>query len=94
MKNLKQSGSTTTVTATQPGSGAKASPFSVVFTFQRDDGGYCKLYGLRYQLDADGVDLKQFLGKPLDVTVTVRDALGQSATAMKRVNIDTAILPL
>ncbi len=94
MRNMKQSGSTTTLTATQPGSDVKVTPFSVVFTFQRDEGGFCKLYGLRFQLDANGVDYKQFLGKPLDVTATVKDTLGNVASATTRVNIDTTILPL
>jgi hypothetical protein len=94
MRNMKQSGSTTTLTATQPGSTVAVTPFSVVFTFQPDEGGFCKLYGLRFQLDANGVDYKQFLGKPLDVTVTVHDALGATGVATARLNIDTTILPL
>lgn len=94
MRNLKQSGSTTTVTATQPGSGATVTPFSVAFSYLPDDGGYCKLYGLRFQLDANGVDLQQFLGQPLDVSVEVHDALGEVGTGVAHVNIDPTVLPL
>lgn len=94
MQNLKQSGTTTTVTAVQPGTGATVSPYSVVFTYLPDDGGFCKLYGLRFQLDANGVDYTQFLGKPLDVTVTLHDSLGELGTGVAHVNIDTTVLPL
>jgi hypothetical protein len=94
MQNLKQSSSTTTVTATQPGTGATVSPYSVVFTFLPDEGGFCKLYGLRFQLDANGVDYTQFLGKPLDVTVAIHDVLGEDGTGVAHVNIDPNVLPL
>lgn len=94
MQNLKQSGSTTTVNATNPNNGAAVAPFSVVFTYLPDEGGFCKLYGLRFQLDADGVDLNQFLGQPLDVRVDVRDLLGEDGTGLVHVNIDPNVLPL
>jgi hypothetical protein len=94
MQNLKQSGSTTTVTAIEPQTQATVAPFSVVFTYLPDDGGFCKLYGLRFQLDADGVDYTQFLGNPLDVTVQVNDSLGETGSGVAHVNIDPTVLPL
>jgi len=94
MQNLKQAGSTTTVTATNPQNGASVAPFSVVFTYLPDDGGFCKLYGLRFQLDANGVDLNQFLGQPLDVKVDVHDAIGEDGIGLAHVNIDPTVLPL
>jgi hypothetical protein len=94
MQNLKQSSSTTTVTATQPGTGVTVSPYSVVFTFLPNEGGFCKLYGLRFQLDANGVEFTQFLGKPLDVKVEIHDVLGETGVATARVNIDRNVLPL
>ena len=94
MQNLKQSGSTTTVTATQPDTGATVAPFSVVFTYQPDEGGFCKLYGLRFQLDANGADLNQFLGKPLDVKVEVHDTLGEDGSSVAHIAIDPTVLPL
>ena len=63
MKNLKQAGSTTKIVGVQPETGTAIPPSTFVFTFSPDDGGYCKLYGLRYQLDNGGIDYKQFLGK-------------------------------
>jgi hypothetical protein len=94
MQNLKQSSSTTTVTATQPGTGVKVWPYSVVFTFLPGEGGFCRLYGLRFQLDANGVEFTQFLGKPLDVKVEIRDVLGEVGVGTAHVNIDRNVLPL
>ncbi len=92
MRNLKRSGSTTTISATQPGTGLTIPPTSFVFTFDPDEGGYCKLYGLRYQLDNQGIDYHPFLGQPLDVKVEVRDSTGAVGDGMAHVNIDPTIL--
>ncbi|MBL0196282.1 MAG: hypothetical protein IPQ09_19060 [Myxococcales bacterium] len=95
LRNLKQAGSRTALSAVQPTTGLKATPTAFVFTLDTDEGGYCKLYGLRFQLDAGG-DLgtayKAFLGKPLDVTVEVTDVAGRTATATQRVNIADKLL--
>jgi len=96
MKNLKQSGSTTTITARQPETGLDAPPTAFVFTFDRDEGGFCKLFGLRFQLDAGAVNLgedyKKWLGKDLDVTVEVRDLTGKSGKATTRIHIADKVL--
>jgi hypothetical protein len=92
MHNLEQSGSITTLTAAQPGTSATVLPASYVFTFDQDEGGFCKLYGLRFQLDAGGVDYHQFLGKPLDITATVTDKTGTSGTGVAHVTLDTKVL--
>jgi hypothetical protein len=87
MKNMKQAGSTTKISAVQPESGVAIPPSSFAFTFDPDEGGYCKLYGLRYQLDNGGIDYVQFLGKPLDVTTTVVDSNGQTASSTARIQV-------
>ncbi len=92
MHNLKQAGSTTTITATQPGTGIVVPSTAYVFTFDRDEGGFCKLFGLRFQLDANGADYKPLLGKPLDVTVTIKDPTGTIGIATAHVNINPTIL--
>lgn len=91
MRQLNQVGTTTTITAVQPGSGLTPRPMPVVFSFQPDEGQHCKLSGLRYQLDAGGIPIESFLGKPLDVTVTLRDGAGRVATETKRVNVAAQI---
>jgi hypothetical protein len=65
---------------------------SFVFNFDQDQGGFCKLYGLRYQLDVDGADYHQFLGKPLDVTVTLKDGAGAVGVGHATFNIDPVAL--
>jgi hypothetical protein len=91
-ENLKQSGSRTTISAVQPTTGLMAPQTAVVFTFDPDQGGFCKLAGLRYQLDADGTDYHLFLGAPLDITVVIVDSAGAKGTGIAHVNIAPTIL--
>lgn len=74
MKNLNQSASITTIQGFVPDLNLELSPFSVIFTFDQDEGGYCKLFGLRYQLDTNGVDIKTVLGHQVKLTVTVTES--------------------
>lgn len=74
MKNLRQSGSITSVSGYVPELDITLSPFNVIFTFDPDEGGYCKLYGLRYQLDGDGNEIETLLGHTLEVKVTVTES--------------------
>jgi hypothetical protein len=92
MRNMKQAGSTTRITGVQPDTGAIIPPTTLAFTYSPDEGGFCKLYGLRYQLDNEGIDYKQFLGKPLDVTVVVTDPAGATATTTTRVEIAPTLI--
>jgi hypothetical protein len=87
MKNLKQTLSTTRIEAVQPDTGMTVQPSTFVFTYAPSEGGFCKVYGMRYQLDTGGIDYRPFLGKPLDVTVTVTDPAGASAKATTRINV-------
>ncbi len=92
MKNLKQAGSLTKVSGLQPGTGTTIPPTTLAFTYAPDEGGYCKLYGIRYQLDNEGIDYKQFLGKPLDITVTVTDPAGTKASATTHIQVAPTLL--
>jgi hypothetical protein len=90
MKNLKQAGSTTTVSGVQPDTKLAPPPTGVVFTYGYDKGGYCKLSGITFRLDdpSDPFNFyKQFLGKPLDVSVVVKDLSGASGTASAHIVI-------
>jgi hypothetical protein len=87
MKNLLRSGSRTRLTAVAPSTGTTISPYEVIYTFDPAEGGYCKLYGLRFQLDADGVDYVPLLGHELDVTATVTDETGDSGQGARRVTL-------
>ena len=87
MKNMKQTGTTTKIVGVQPETGARIPPTTLAFSYSPDEGGYCKLYGIRYQLDNEGIDYTQFLGKPLDVTVTATDPSGSTASATARIQV-------
>ena len=97
MKNLRQSGSRTTLSAKlvdDPGS--LIAPAGYVFTYDRDEGNYCKLWGLRFQLDSGASDLggdyKRFLGKKLEITVEVIDSTNAKATATRTILIADKLL--
>lgn len=96
MKNLRQSGSTTTITSSIEGDPVPVPPVSFVFSFDRDEGAYCKIWGLRYQVDAGAADLrtayKRFLGKRLSVTVEVTDSTGAKASSTRVVQIADKLL--
>jgi len=91
-QNLKQTGSTTSIASVQPGTGLVGPTTRFVFTFDQDEGGFCKLAGLRYQFDIDGTDYHLFLGKPLDVTVTIVDPSGATGTGVAHINVDPQLL--
>jgi hypothetical protein len=92
MKNMKQAGSTTKIVGIQPDTKVAIPPTTLAFTYAPDEGDFCKLYGIRYQLDNEGIDYKQFLGKPLDVVVTVNDPSGATATETAHVQIAPTVI--
>ena len=92
MKNLKQAGSTTKIVGVQPGTNVTIPPTTLAFSYAPDEGGFCKLYGIRYQLDNEGIDYKQFLGKPLDIVVTVTDPSGSSTSTTANIQIAPTLL--
>jgi len=87
IKNLQQVGSTTTITAVEPTTNLAAPTTKFAMAFSPDTAGFCKLNGLRYQLDAAG-SLAPFLGKPLDLTVLVSPPTGPSASAQAHIVVD------
>jgi hypothetical protein len=102
MRNLRQSGSTTTVSGVVSDGPSPVAPLAVVFTFDPDEGAYCKVYGLRFQLDASGLaadgspipapDYHVFLNKTIAVTAEVVDSTGARASATRTVHLADKIL--
>jgi hypothetical protein len=80
VKNLGRSGSITEVGGEIPTLGLSITPLKVVFTLDTDEGGWCKIFGLRFQLDVDGHDIQTMLGEPIQVYVTILDAEGDSGS--------------
>jgi len=87
MRNLKQALTTTRIEGIQPDTGTTIPHSTFVFNYVPAEGGACKLYGLRYQLDNGGIDYKQFLGKPLDVRVTLTDQSGVSVASTAHIQV-------
>lgn len=92
VKNLKQSGTVTEVFGRIPELGYDVPPFSVVFTFDPDEGGYCKIYGLRFRLDDETHPIESVLGKDLELTVQLTDTDGDVGTGMKTVRLSDSFL--
>lgn len=79
VRNLHRSGSITEVGGEIPALGLSITALRVVFTMDQDEGGWCKLHGLRFQLDIDGNDVMTMLGQELKVVVTITDRDGDVA---------------
>jgi hypothetical protein len=92
LKNLRQTGTVTEVRGRVAELDYDTPPYSVVFRLERDEGGFCKVYGMRFQLDGPEMPIASLLGKDLDVTVTVSDPDGASATAQTRVRLSDDFL--
>lgn len=87
MKNLLRSGSVTMVSGYVPELDYTVPSFNVIFTFDQDEGGFCKLYGLRYRLDSETAAIEALLGKTLELTVTITDKDGTVGTGQKTVTL-------
>jgi hypothetical protein len=64
----------------------------VVFTFDPDEGGYCKIYGLRFRLDDEAHPIETVLGKELEITVQLTDSDRDVGTGTKTVRLSDAFL--
>lgn len=97
MKNLRQAGSITTVRGKvidDPSIRVPEAAF--VFSFERDEGSYCKIWGLRFQVDSGATDLrsayKAYLGKKMEVTVEVVDSSGARGAATRTIQVAPQLL--
>jgi len=91
LKNLLQSGSITAVSGHVPDLDLDLGPYQVIFTFEPDEGGYCKLFGLRFQLDQT-ISIQDLLGKVVKVTVKVTDKDGDVGIGERTVTLSDTIL--
>lgn len=87
MKNISQSGSVTELTGTFVDVDYTPAPMSVIFTFDPDEGGFCKVYGLRFRLDDADHPIETLLGKSLNLTVTVTDQDGDTASSTRTIKL-------
>ncbi|MBK8252789.1 MAG: hypothetical protein IPK82_08990 [Polyangiaceae bacterium] len=91
VKNLTQAGSITSLTGHFPDLGYDVGPFNVIFTFDPDEGDYCKIYGLRFQLDAEHA-IEEMLGKTFEITATITDKDGDIGIGKRSVKLSDSIL--
>ncbi|KYF53858.1 hypothetical protein BE08_42185 [Sorangium cellulosum] len=91
VKNLRRSGSTTVVSGVVPELGYTIEPLRVIFTLDPDEGGFCKLSGLRFRLDGERA-IEELLGEVVDIEVTVTDPDGDTGTGERRVTLSETIL--
>lgn len=87
MTGLSQSGTTTTLSAAQPGSSITVPATGFPYAYASKTAGSCEIAGLRFQVDISGAKAADFLGKPLDIAVEATDKAGRKATAIRHVQI-------
>jgi hypothetical protein len=92
IKNLRRSGSITSVGGEIPALMVSVTPLKVIFTFDPDEGDYCMVYGLRFQLDIDGAEIETLLGAEVKVMVEVTDSDGDSASGERWFTLSDDIL--
>lgn len=91
VRNLGRSGSITEVGGEIPSLGLSLTPLKVVFTLDTDEGGWCKIFGLRFQLDV-AQDIEPMLGEPVEVYVKIVDVDGAEATDTQWFTLSSDIL--
>ncbi len=92
MKNLAQSGSITDLAGQFTDVDYAPPPMSVIFTFDPDEGDYCKIYGLRFRLDDPDHPIESLLGEGIDLTLTITDPTGATESATRSVTLSDDIL--
>ncbi len=80
VKNLAQSGSVTEVRGRFPDLDYEPLPLIVVFTFDPDEGDFCKIFGLRFRVDDSAHPIESLLGQTLELTLVVTDQGEDSAS--------------
>jgi hypothetical protein len=92
LRNLHQSGSIIETGAEIPALGLTITPLKVIFTFDQDEGGYCKIFGLRLQLDIDGDAVEPMLGQEVKVIMTITDSDDDVGVGEKWVTLSSDII--
>ncbi len=90
--NLARSGAFVSLRGRLIDDGAALPSTTFVFSLDNDEGGYCKLFGLRYQLDNGTLDYRTLLGKKLAIDATVTDRFGNTASDSARIVIASTVI--
>jgi hypothetical protein len=92
IRNLKQGGSITEVSGSFVDLDYSPPPLAIVFSFDPDEGGFCKIFGLRFRLDDPEHPIETLLGRELDLTVTITDSDGDVGTDTQRVRLSDSFI--
>ncbi|MGZ3423807.1 MAG: hypothetical protein ACXWUG_25535 [Polyangiales bacterium] len=87
-KNLRRIGTIITIDLhdiQDPASPKLLNHSRLVFGFDRDEGGWCTLTGLRMQLDNAGIDLATLQNHRIEVKAKLDDPDGATASAVKTI---------
>jgi hypothetical protein len=87
-KNLRRIGTIITIDlhdVQDPASPKLINHSRLVFGFDRDEGGWCTLTGLRMQLDNAGIDLSALQNHRIEVKAKLDDPDGATASAVKHI---------
>ena len=87
LRNLGQAGSITSISGYFPDLDYAPTPSLLIFTFDPDEGGYCKIYGLRFRIDDDAHAVDDLLGQTIEITVEITDDDGDRASSTRRVRL-------
>lgn len=87
LKNLSQSGSLTLVSGRFLDLDYEPAPSQLIFTFDPDEGEYCKIYGLRFRVDDEAHPIDSLLGERVEITVEIRDPNGKKASSTRTVRL-------
>ncbi len=94
LRGLRQSGSLTELWGEihEPDKSLDGGRF--VFTFEQDEGGYCKVYGLRLIIADSFEEVQPLLGRPIDVRVEIEDKDGDVGLGERTLLLSEDILGL
>ncbi|MFO0549792.1 MAG: hypothetical protein U0271_15475 [Polyangiaceae bacterium] len=92
IKNLKQSGSIIELGGRIPAANYDIEPMILAFTFDPDEGDFCKIYGLRFRLDDANHPIESLLGLDLSLTMTITDKDGDVGVGTLDAKLSDSIL--
>ena len=90
IKGLLQSGSLTEVSGELEAQALDGGRY--VFTLEQDEGGYCKIYGLRLIIADSRDEVEPLLGREIDVHVNVEDRFGDIGEGVRRLLLSDDVI--
>ena len=87
MKDLSQWKTVTSISAVMPNSSVTIPETSVPYTWSSAPNGTCELGHVRFQVDSPGHKVEEYLGQDMNLTVTVKDDRGRTASILRHVKV-------